>query len=83
MALTDKLTAIANAIRAKTGGTEKLSLDEMVSAVSNDTVSASMLAHILERTDEAFEVTLPDGITKIGVGAFDSRKGWICFLQGV
>lgn len=29
MALTDKLTAIGDAIRAKTGGTEKLTLDEM------------------------------------------------------
>lgn len=33
MALTDKLTAIADAIRAKTGGTDALSLDGMVTAI--------------------------------------------------
>ena len=35
MALTDKLTAIANAIRAKTGGTDTLTLDEMALEISN------------------------------------------------
>lgn len=33
MALTDKLTAIGNAIRGKTGGTELLTLDEMATAI--------------------------------------------------
>ena len=33
MALTDKLTAIANAIMTKTGNTNKLTLDEMVTFV--------------------------------------------------
>lgn len=35
MALIDKLTAIADAIRAKTGGTDKLSLDQMASTVTS------------------------------------------------
>lgn len=35
MALTDKLTAIADAIRAKTGGTEPLSLDEMPTEIAS------------------------------------------------
>jgi hypothetical protein len=34
MALTDKLTAIANAIRDKTGGTEPLTLDAMTEAIA-------------------------------------------------
>lgn len=34
MALTSKLTAIANAIRSKTGGSAKLSLDGMVTAIN-------------------------------------------------
>ena len=38
MALTDKLTAIANAIRAKTGGANQLTLDEMVIAIQNISV---------------------------------------------
>ena len=33
MALIEKLTALANAIRGKTGGTESMTLDEMASAV--------------------------------------------------
>jgi len=33
MALTDKLTAIANAIREKSGGTDKLTLDQMAAAI--------------------------------------------------
>ena len=33
MALVDKLTAIGNAIRGKTGSTEKLTLDEMATAI--------------------------------------------------
>jgi len=33
MALTDKLTAIANAIRGKTGGTESLTLDQMATEI--------------------------------------------------
>lgn len=35
MALTDKLTAIANAIRTKTGGTDFLTLDQMASEIDN------------------------------------------------
>ena len=34
MALTDKLTAIADAIRSKTGSTEELTLDAMVAAIA-------------------------------------------------
>ena len=34
MALTDKLTAIADAVRAKTGGTELMTLDQMAAAIS-------------------------------------------------
>ena len=35
MTLTDKLTAIANAIREKTGKTDKLTLDDMVTEILN------------------------------------------------
>ena len=35
MALTDKLTNIANAIREKTGGSDLLTLDEMANAISS------------------------------------------------
>ena len=35
MAITDKLTAIANAIRSKTGTTNTMTLDEMSNAIKN------------------------------------------------
>lgn len=38
MALINKLKAIADAIRSKTGGTDKMTLDEMVTEISNITV---------------------------------------------
>ena len=38
MALTDKLTVIANAIRAKTGGTSELTLDDMATEIANISV---------------------------------------------
>ena len=40
MALTDKLTAIADAIRSKTGTTEPMTLDEMVTAIANITTGS-------------------------------------------
>lgn len=39
MALTDKLTAIANAIRTKTGGSGALTLTQMPTAISNIVVN--------------------------------------------
>lgn len=41
MALTDKLTAIADAIRAKTGGTDTLTLEQMATEISNLSVGGS------------------------------------------
>ena len=41
MALTDKLTAIANAIRTKTGKTNAMTLDEMVTEISSISVGGS------------------------------------------
>lgn len=41
MALTDKLTAIADALRAKTGSTEKLTLDEVASGINGLDTSSS------------------------------------------
>lgn len=38
MALTDKLTAIANALRSKTGGTGKLTLEQIASGISGLTI---------------------------------------------
>ena len=50
MALTNKLTAIANAIREKTGSTNKLTLDEMPTAISNISSGGDL-------PEEAFNIT--------------------------
>ena len=62
MALTDKLTAIANAIRAKTGGTNTMTLDEMAIAIANITTGSVPSDTItLEDGTELPKPTLKDG----------------------
>ena len=51
MALTNKLTAIADAIRGKTGTTNTLTLDEMPTAISNISSGGGDLP------EEAFNIT--------------------------
>lgn len=55
MALIDKLTAIANAIRAKTGGTDLLTLDEMATAISS--IQAGINAEEITIATDASNVT--------------------------
>ena len=60
--LTDKLTAIADAIRSKTGSTEPMTLDEMVTAIANITVGGGSSNTItLEDGTELPKPTLKDG----------------------
>lgn len=63
MALTDKLTAIGDAIRAKTGGTELLTLDEMPTEIASISGGGSEPAVIesLEITSNG-TYTAPDGV---------------------
>ena len=73
MALTDKLSAIGNAIRAKTGGTDMLTLDQMPTAIAGiqtgsgfwdeDTASSLVSRGI-------YDIDLPSDLTKIGNYAF-------------
>ena len=62
MALIDKLTAIANAIRAKTGSTEPMTLDEMATAIANIT-TGSVPSDTITLSDgtELPKPTLKDG----------------------
>lgn len=59
MALTDKLTAIANAIRGKTGGTNTMTLDEMAVAIANISVgtgsSVDNKRHIVKDTKRTYD----------------------------
>lgn len=62
MALTDKLTAIANAIRSKTGKTEAMTLDEMVTEILNITTGSVPSDTItLDDGTELPKPTLKDG----------------------
>ena len=62
MALTDKLTAIADAIRSKTGTTEPMTLDEMVTAIANITTGSVPSDTItLDDGTELPKPTLKDG----------------------
>lgn len=47
MALTDKLTAIGNAIREKTGGTDLLTLDQMATEIANISGGGGEAEHIV------------------------------------
>lgn len=72
MSVKTKLTALANAIRSKTGGTVLLSIDAMSAAVSSiETAAASKLIirELIDR-DSLTELSFPDGLTHIGAYAF-------------
>ena len=62
MALADKLTAIADAIRSKTGSTEPMTLDEMATAILNIT-TGSVPSDTITLSDgtELPKPTLKDG----------------------
>lgn len=64
MALTDKLTAIANAIRTKAGTTGKLTLAEMPSAIANIPTGGETYVETLagDGTNVLNVSSLPDGI---------------------
>lgn len=83
MALINKLTAIADAIRGKTGKTDKLSLDEMVTEISNIKTAASedtmesFVTFIESRTMTAeVQEKLSNALTRIGENAFRVYKGF-------
>ena len=61
MALTEKLGAIGNAIRAKTGGTELLTLDAMPTAIESISGAAEPVIEALEVTSNG-TYTAPDGV---------------------
>ena len=62
MALIDKLTNIAEAIRGKTGGTELLTLDEMATAISSITGAGGADIHIETLITFAQDMTLREMI---------------------
>lgn len=50
MALIDKLTAVADAIRTKTGSTDTMTLDEMAKAITD----ISGIEDLLDASEEVF-----------------------------
>ena len=61
MALTEKLTNIANAIRTKSGVTEAMTLDDMVLAINNISTSNHTI------TEKAFTITEPTQELDLGI----------------
>lgn len=71
MALIDKLSAIASAIREKTGSTDSMTLEEMASAIrgiSDGNSNSKELESLITRRIE----TIYSTATRIGASAFDS-----------
>ena len=72
MALTNKLTAIANAIRSKTGSTAKLSLDGMVTAINNLKTTFNTQTKSATPSETSQDITPDanyDGLSKVTVNA--------------
>lgn len=59
MALTDKLTAIANAIRSKTGGTSQLTLTQMATEIGNISDIGSLVTFSAVNTDASGFLSQP------------------------
>jgi hypothetical protein len=77
MALTDKLSNIASAIRSKTGSAAKLKLDEMPSAIEGITTgggNSELFKAIIGRTVTAITAEDLAGVTSIGELIFASCK---------
>lgn len=83
MALTDKLTAIADAIRAKTGDTAKMTLDGMVGAIASIEAGGgppeNMNVFLLTLTEphptsaEGWELVIPHGLNTVPAFAVAMR----------
>ena len=65
MALTDKLAAIGNAIRAKTGGTEKLTLDQMPGEIASITTGGGFTDEQLTFSGNCSYLTRNEQITNL------------------
>lgn len=66
MALTNKLSAIGNAIRSKTGGTELLTLDQMpeaITSIGNKTLT-KLGEYSIEEPVQVFNITLTEEMKK-------------------
>lgn len=89
MAITDKLKAIANAIRSKTGKTEMLSLDDMPTEISvinsgftADEIASSAIAGnivLSVATIGAYSFYNCKGITSLNVPNVTAVGGYVCY----
>ena len=63
MSINTAMTAIADAIRARTGGTDALSLADMPGAIGAIPDMKELLISVIERT--VTEIDIPEGTTKL------------------
>ena len=88
MSVNTKMTAIADAIRAKTGDTASLSLDGMTTAIAGITTGGGTdLTQYINQleADELYDFVVPTGTTKLRNNAFynDSKLVSITIPSGV
>ena len=84
MALIDKLTAIANAIRGKTGGTEKLTLDQMAAQISGMESGGYMFEDMAKKDAITGDIVIDYKITRgyafanlTGIGKVTLKNGYV------
>ena len=98
MALINKLTAIADAIRSKTGTTEPMTLDEMAVAIEGISAGGDELEVVVEKTQfegEEYELPVNPGIVFAGqtlkitfdgvayvCEPWNGKFGFICYGNG-
>lgn len=71
-ALGDELTALGDAIRKKTGKTEKMSIEEMAKTIRE--MGGSDEPGILQWLNDESEIVVPDGIKELPDGKFQNMK---------
>lgn len=87
MALTDKLTAIANAIRAKTGGTALLTLAEMPTAIAGISggggVASGSFTPSAQTDPNGYEIELGQTCSNIIIRGQETatQRGYRCLRQ--
>lgn len=74
MSVNSKMTAIADAIRGKTGGTNPLTLDQMATAIAGITAGGGDEMYIALSNDTLTDYSLPSGVNKVRAYLFAGSK---------
>jgi hypothetical protein len=81
MSVNSKMTAIADAIRAKTGGTNLLSLDDMATQIANISTGAELNFDVVAYEDLDTLLASTPGPNTIGIVTTTPITGWIFSVE--